>query len=169
MTTRDLARTPAVRAAFVLLVAASALVVWSLAGALRAHPVPNAAAGGTAVSLAALPRRVPSPPADVEAAVDEDLFSPERAAPAAPYRMPGESSASDKPAVEPTKPAVLGTAVATDGRSFATLQLGGNPPMLAHVGDKIGEWVVRSIQRGKVMLTSAGGSRAELTVPKPGT
>ena len=51
-------------------------------------------------------------------------------------------------AVEPLKPLVLGTAVATDGRSFATLQLGDGSPTLVHVGDKIGEWTVKSIQRG---------------------
>ena len=81
----------------------------------------------------------------------------------------GESDGKEKPTVEPMKPIVLGTAVATDGRSFATLQLGDASPTLVHVGDKIGEWVVKAIERGKIVLVSTSGTRADLTVPKPGT
>jgi hypothetical protein len=109
------------------------------------------------------------PPADIQSAVENDLFSPDRSAPSTPYRMPGEHEASDEPVVEPVKPAVLGTAVATDGRNFATMQLGDERPILVHVGDKIGEWTVKSIGRGKVVLVTAAGARADLTVPKPGT
>jgi hypothetical protein len=82
--------------------------------------------------------------------------------------MPGESAPDNKPVVEPMKPLVLGTAVANDGRSFATLQLGDATPTLVHVGDKIGEWTVKGIERRKVVLVSTAGTRAELTVPKPG-
>ena len=67
------------------------------------------------------------------------------------------------------RPTVLGTAVATDGRSFATVQLGDGRPTLVHVGGKIGEWVVKSIERGKIALVSSSGSRIDVTVPKPGT
>jgi hypothetical protein len=59
--------------------------------------------------------------------------------------------------------------VASDGRSFATVQLGNDRPTLVHVGDKIGEWAVKAILRGKVTLVSAAGSRVDVTVPKPGT
>ena len=55
------------------------------------------------------------------------------------------------------KPIVLGTAVATDGRSFATVQLGDGRPTLVHVGGKIGEWVVKAIERGKIVLVSSSG------------
>jgi hypothetical protein len=40
--------------------------------------------------------------------------------------------------------------------------------MLVHVGDKIGEWAVKAIGRGKVTLVSTGGARIDVTVPKPG-
>jgi hypothetical protein len=83
--------------------------------------------------------------------------------------MPGENHPDDKPRAEPIKPFVLGTAVASDGRNFATLQLGDASPVLVHVGDKIGEWVVKAIERGKIVLVSTSGTRADLTVPKPGT
>jgi hypothetical protein len=67
------------------------------------------------------------------------------------------------------KPFVLGTAVGSDGRNFATLQMSDGPPRLVVVGDRIGDWVVKDITRGKIVLVSTGGLRAELTVVKPGT
>ena len=167
MNWRSAIKMPTVRVALVALAAAVGVVGWSLARALRAP-----AAGGTPVmSLAALEpitRGPLPPPADIQSAVESDLFSRDRSAPEQPYRMPGESAPDNKPVVEPMKPLVLGTAVANDGRSFATLQLGDATPTLVHVGDKIGEWTVKGIERRKVVLVSTAGSRAELTVPKPG-
>jgi len=167
MNWRSAARIPVVRTAVVALAAAIVAVGWSLSRALRPP-----ASGGTAVmSVAALEpitRGPLPPPADIQSAVESDLFSRDRSAPSAPYRMPGESAPDNKPVVEPIKPIVLGTAVANDGRSFATLQLGDATPTLVHVGDKIGEWTVKGIERRKVVLVSTAGNRAELTVPKPG-
>ena len=161
-------RLPSVRASVALLVLALAVATRSFVRALR--PVPIAAAPQTAVvSLAQLTRAPLPAPADLQSAVENDLFSPDRSAPSAPYRMPGERDRNEAPAVEPVKPLVLGTAVATDGRSFATLQLGESNPVLARVGDKIGEWTVKAIARGKVTLVTAGGTRADLSVAKPGT
>lgn len=167
MSWRSATKMPDVRVALVALTAAVVVAGWSLTRALR-----SPAAGETPVmSVAALEpitRGPLPPPADIQSAVETDLFSRDRSAPAQPYRMPGESAPDDKPVVEPMKPLVLGTAVANDGRSFATLQLGDATPTLVHVGDKIGEWTVKGIERRKVVLVSTAGSRAELTVPKPG-
>lgn len=166
MSTRDLTRTPGMRIAFIALALASTVAVWALVRAVRAPAVPDTPAE-TLASLETVARRTPRAPADIQQAVDNDLFSPDRSAPEVPYRMPGEARA-DEPKAEPMKPVVLGTAVATDGRSFATVQLGGDRPMLVHVGDKIGEWAVRAIARGKLTLVSSDGTRADVTVPKPG-
>jgi hypothetical protein len=57
--------------------------------------------------------------------------------------------------------------VASDGHNFATLQMGMDSPKLVRVGDRIGEWTVRSIARGKVVLEGTEGNRAELGVPNP--
>jgi hypothetical protein len=156
------------RVAIGALTLAVALVLWTLVGALRSEPLPDTPPT-TVASLETISNRAPRPPADIMTAVDKDLFASDRSAPDAPYRMPGESDEKDKPTVEPMKPIVLGTAVATDGRSFATLQLGDAPPTLVRVGDKIGEWVVKAIERGKIVLVSTSGTRTDLTVPKPGT
>src|SRR5438309_6873603 len=164
---------PAWRKSTGVQIAIAALVIaivstgWSLAQALRTEPLPPVPPTMLA-SLESIKPGPAAPPTDVEAAVESDLFSPERSAPDAPYRMPGEARPDDKPVAEPMKPVVLGTVVATDGRSFATVQFWNDRPMLVHVGDKVGEWVVKAIGRGKVTLVNADGSRADVTVPKQG-
>ena len=157
---------PAMRIAGVVLGASALVLAWSVATALRVDPLPDPPPPKIVRLGSARAIRAPT---DVQTAVENDPFSPDRSAPSAPYRMPGESGPSDQPVVEPPKPAVLGTAVATDGRSFATVQLSGQAPTLVHVGDKIGDWVVRAIQRGKVVLVSSAGTRADVSVSKPGT
>jgi hypothetical protein len=166
MSMRDYSRTPAMRVALTALAISAALLLWTLVRALRANPLPPAVAAQVA-SADAMKRGTIRPPADVESAVENDLFASDRSAPASPYRMPGEADPNAKPRVEPMKPFVLGTAVATDGHHFATLQLGDAAPKLVRVGDKIGEWVVKSIERGKVVLVSTEGTRAELVAPRP--
>jgi hypothetical protein len=162
------ASTPGMRVAICAFVVSVAVVTWTLAQALRSHPLPDTTPT-TIASLETIAQGSARPPADIATAVDKDLFAADRSAPDAPYRMPGESDEKQKSTVEPMKPSVLGTAVATDGRSFATLQLGDASPTIVRVGDKIGEWVVKAIERGKIVLVSTTGTRADLTVPKPGT
>ena len=159
---------PSVRAAVLAIVVAVGIMTKTVVDVVRAAPIPDVPASAS-MNVAQLTRGPMPPPADIQSAVENDLFSPDRSAPSAPYRMPGERDVRDEPVVEPVKPAVLGTAVATDGRNFATLQLGDDRPVLVHVGDKIGEWTVKSIGRGQVVLVTAAGARADLTVPKPGT
>ncbi len=167
MNWRSAVKVPAVRMSLVVLAAALIVVAWTFARALRA-PVGGDTPVMSVAALEPITRGPLPPPADIQSAVESDLFSHDRSAPESPYRMPGESAPDNKPVVEPMKPLVLGTAVANDGRSFATLQLGDATPTLVHVGDKIGEWTVKGIERRKVVLVSTAGNRAELTVPKPG-
>jgi hypothetical protein len=155
------------RIALGVLVLAIGVTGWTVAQALRTDALPDVPPT-TLASLESIKRGPASPQTDVQSAVESDLFAADRSAPAAPYRMPGEHAPDDKPVIEPMKPIVLGTVVATDGRSFATVQLGDARPTLVHVGDKIGEWAVKAIVRGKVTLVSTGGARIDVTVPKPG-
>ena len=168
MSLRDVSGTPAMRAAMGVFVVAAGVTVWSLVGALRGEPMPDPMPV-TIASLETSGHSAARAPTDIAAAVDNDVFSADRSAPSAPYRMPGENAPDATPKVQPPKPVVLGTAVATDGRHFATVQLGDGRPTLVHVGDKIGEWVVRAIERGKITLVSSDGTRIDVTVPKPGT
>ena len=168
MSMREWSRETPMRVALAVLAIAALTMLWTLVRALRTEPLPPVASL-TVASLDGARRVGYRPPVDIQAAVDNDLFAEDRSAPANPYRMPGESGPDDKAVVEPMKPLVLGTAVASDGRSFATMQLGDASPQLVHVGDKIGEWTVKSIARGKVVLLGNTGTRAELSAPRPGT
>ena len=156
-----------VRIALAVLLVSIFVTGWSVSQALRVEALPDVPPT-TLASLESIKTSSAGPAMDVQAAVENDLFSADRTAPVAPYRMPGEHAPEDKPVVEPMKPIVLGTVVATDGRSFATVQLGDARPTLVHVGDKIGEWAVKAIVRGKVTLVGTSGTRIDVTVPKPG-
>jgi hypothetical protein len=168
MNFRAAVRRPVVRVSAAVLVAALAVAARSIVDATRAAPIPTAP-HTTIASIDQTARAPLPPPADIQSAVEGDVFSPDRTAPSAPYRMPGERDRSEAPAVEPIKPQVLGTVVATDGRSFATVQLGDDSPVLVRVGDKVGEWIVKAIGRGKLTVVTVGGVRADLSMAKPGT
>jgi hypothetical protein len=143
-------------------------VGWTLANALRAEALP-VLPPATLASIESIKRGPMVAPTNVEAAVDNDIFAVGRSAPDVPYRMPGEARPDDRPIAEPMRPTVVGTVVATDGRSFALMQFGNDRPTLVHVGDKIGEWSVKAIGRGKVTLVGpATGARVDVTVPKSG-
>ena len=167
MTTPAWTKSVSVRIALAVLLVSIVVTGWSVSQALRVEALPDVPPT-TLASLESIKTASSAPAMDVQAAVENDLFSADRTAPAAPYRMPGEHAPEDKPVVEPMKPIVLGTVVATDGRSFATVQLGDARPTLVHVGDKIGEWAVKAIMRGKVTLVGTSGTRIDVTVPKPG-
>lgn len=167
MTMRDWNRQPVMRVALGALVVAIGLTLWSLVRAFRGDEIPPAAP----ITIASLDKAggaTSRVPADVDAAVENDLFSSDRSAPATAYRMPDEDAPDAAPVAEPEKPTVLGTAVATDGRHFATVQLTNASPKLVHVGDTVGTWIVRSIGRGKVGFVSTDGIHVDVTVPKPG-
>jgi len=161
-------RYPGFRVAVVALAAAIVLVVWTLVRALRVDPVPEVppptlASAGSIASA-------PLPPAtDIAAAVEKDPFASDRSAPASPYRLPGEPDPKvAEPVVEPPKPVVIGTAVSPQGgRSFAVLQLGEARPVSLSIGDRIGAYTVKSIERGRVVFTTAAGKKVDITAVKP--
>jgi hypothetical protein len=156
-----------VRLALSALAVAIIVTAWTLTNALRVEAIPEVQPASIA-SLQGAARGLVRVRADISAIVENDPFSPDRSAPEGAYRMPGEPDPNEKPAAVPEKPVLLGTGVATDNRNFATVQLGAAGPTLVHVGDKIGLWVVKSIERGKIVLVTAGGARVEVSVPKPG-
>ena len=168
MNARALSRHPGMRVASGALAVAVIVTVWTLVNALRVEAIPDVPPASLA-SLQGVAHGATRARADIAAVVENDLFSADRSAPAAPYRMPGEPDPNDKPAGLPEKPVLLGTGVATDNHNFATVQLGGDRPTLVRVGDKIGQWVVKAIERGKIVLVTTGGARVDVSVPKPGT
>lgn len=155
------------RWASVGLAVAAALATWTLLRAVGIADVPDAAPPAL-VAEGALALRAGATPVNVRAAVERDLFAPDRSAPAQRYRLPGEDEPVD-PAGEPATPVVLGTALSGPGRSFATCQLGDDRPIIVRVGDKIGEYTVRTIERGRVVFTTANGLRLEVLALKSGS
>jgi hypothetical protein len=154
------------RAALGALVLAFAYALWALVGAFRAPTVP-AVATHAPVALAL---RTPAPPrpVDIDAAIKSDLFSPDRQAPEQAYRLPGEPPPHAVATVDVQKPTVLGTAVAPNGFSFATAEIGARGPRIVHEGDKLGDYTVKTIERGHVVFVASDGSRldiAEVGVP----
>jgi hypothetical protein len=148
------------RVALAALAAAGIYALWALAGAVRAPTVP--AAGGRAAGALALTPTPSRSPADISVAVDADLFSPNRQPPVEPFHMPGETVA-DAGARTVARPSVLGTAVAPDGFSFATVALAGiDHPRIVRTGDRLGEFTVQTIERGHVVFTAADGARFDI-------
>ncbi len=105
---------------------------------------------------------------DVAAAIAVDLFSPDRTAPAARYRMPGEAAPAAA-AQEAPKPTVLGTAIAADGTSFATCQFESARLLMVRVGDKVGDYLVKTIERGRVVFATPAGKTFEVLAPRAGS
>jgi hypothetical protein len=61
------------------------------------------------------------------------------------------------------RPTVLGTAVAPNGFSFATAEIGARGPRIVHEGDKLGDYTVKTIERGHVVFVASDGSRLDIS------
>ncbi|MGH7655974.1 MAG: hypothetical protein ACREN6_15060 [Gemmatimonadaceae bacterium] len=166
MSDRDWTATLAGRASLALLVVSGGLALWTLADALRIAPVPEAAASqipnGGALAAATPPRDV-----NVAMAIETDPFAPDRSAPERPYRAPGEDGGDAAPAAPVVEPVVLGTAVSDAAHSFATVQLADSHAVIMRVGGKIGEYTVKTIERGHVVFTTPSGKKLDIPELKP--
>jgi len=166
---RALLSYPPMRVALAVCGAALVLAVWTFARALRVDDVPDLPPP-TLASAGAIARASAAPPADIRFAVEHDPFAPERTAPDASYRMPGEPGPKDNaPAPEPENPVVVGTAVSADGQSFAVIERPSSNGRRENVrvGDKIGVFTVKSIERGHVVFMSSAGKRVDVNALKP--
>ncbi len=164
--TRDWTASGGMRAALGVCAVALLLCGWSLRNALHFTPV-VAAPATISVTAGALDAPPATSAVNVGVAIDADLFAPDRKAPAARYRMPGESA--PKTVEEPPQPVVLGTAVAADGTSFATCQFQSARLLMVRVGDKVGDYTVKSIERGRVVFATPAGKSFEVLGPRAGS
>jgi hypothetical protein len=129
------------------------LVGWTASRAMRIDPTDAAAPPNfaTAEALAKVPMVVP---VDIGAVVNQNLFSPDRSAPARRYSLSGYAPVT--PVTPPAKPLVLGTAVASGDRSFAVCRMPDGPARIVYAGDKIGIYTVKSIARNQVVFVAPG-------------
>jgi len=163
---REWTRTTGMRMALLALAVAGVLCIVTLVRATRIEPVTPAPATVSIVA-GALDAPAAVPAVNVDVAFGADLFAPERKPPASRYRMPGE--AAPKSVEEPPKPIVLGTALAADGTSFATCQYQSARLLMVRVGDKVGDYVVKSIERGRVVFATPAGKTFEVLAPRAGS
>jgi hypothetical protein len=163
---REWVSTNAGRAAIVALALSLMVALWTLAHAIRIEPVPEGSAPQFSAG-GALTTPTTAPRINVAAAVDADPFAPDRNAPETRYRAPSEESDETAPKQAPVEPVVLGTAASDAAHGFATVQLADGPATIVRVGDKIGEYTVKSIERGHVVFATASGKKLDIPELKP--
>ena len=109
-----------------------------------------------------------APPIDVAAAVDADPFAPDRSAPELPLSRAkrGERRIGGEDA-RPSSRSCSAPPCRMRAHSFATVQLGDDAAILVRVGDKIGDYTVKSIERGHVVFTTPSGKKLDIPELKP--
>lgn len=139
---------------------AAGTVVVTLRRALD-DPAPSASPPSEAIVIPRIDLVTRRSATDLRAALGDDPFSPDRSPPPTRYHRPGSP---ERPTTThgPAAPTVLGTVIATDGRSFAICVLGGEPPTLVYVGGKIGSYLVDAIGRGHVVFVTRSGRRIDV-------
>jgi hypothetical protein len=153
---RDMLTSRPVQLALAVLGLGLVVAGWTGSRAYRIEPV-IPASEPTFASAAALSTSGMSVPVDIGAVVALNLFSPERKAPSVRYRLTGYAEAT--PAAQPPQPVVIGTFVAAENRSFAFCSVGDSRATVVRVGDRIGGYTVKSIERGSVVFTTPAGER----------
>lgn len=145
------------RIAATVLVLSIALAAFTLVRAMQVTPV---ARGALPVlpNPASLTAPVPTPALDVSRVIERDVFAPDRTAPTNAYLLPSEVTESAKGAFVPPHVLVLGIAIAEKGASFATCQVGTDKPTIVRVGDKLGPYIVKSIEAKRVTIALPGGA-----------
>lgn len=165
---RRLPRAPYIRTALIALAASVILLSVTLVRAIRVTPV-EASENPATAALVRATTTAPIPDIDLEAIGANGIFQPDRSALQYRYRMPGEPVPGDVVVgPEPAKPVVLGTVMSTDGSHFATCQMPGGRPTVVRVGDRLGDYTVTAIERGRVTFKNAAGALLEITATRPG-
>jgi hypothetical protein len=160
--TRDVLKNRRVQSAIGALVVAASFAIRSLVMALRIEPVPEAAPPQFNTA-AALPAASNAKALNVSAVVSENLFSPDRSPPLTRYRLPGNEDAYvEAEPIDVSQLLVLGTVVGAGNRTFAMCSLNGAPTVIVRVGERVGDFTVRSIKRGVVEFSTASGERFEI-------
>jgi hypothetical protein len=157
----DLLRHRSLMIALVALVVSLVVASTVVARAVRVDEV-AAAPPPTFATAAAVGKPGASTPVDVRAVVELNAFSPERSAPKRRYRLTGYDEPAVAAPVAGPQPVVLGTFVSAPDRTFATCRVGADRPRIVRVGDVLGGYTVRSIERFMVVFTTPAGDRLEV-------
>jgi hypothetical protein len=163
--------------ALAALLASAALALDQLRRAIALDPLPIARSGSTdeasaaATDLASEPAIAAASKQAIAATVEHDLFRPDRHRPPQRFRLPGEGAPAQGTA--PRDPAavfaLVGTAVLGEGKGFAMCQRTGETPRLVRIGERFGEFTLRTVEQGRAVFRTKDGSTMELRVAKAGT
>ena len=159
------------RVTVIAMLASMGVAAWSVLDALEDKPLPDieqSAASGDVERTG----RTSRPRANIAAAVDVDPFNPDRKRPDQPYRLPGEpdpteSGGRNQPRSQQLR--LIGTIVFIRGGGFVTCQIGNQPPQIVHIGQQIGTYTLKSIERGQATFTGAAGETLQLSIPQTTT
>jgi|GEM_PF-1496972 len=145
------------RVAMVAVAVSLVLMVYTLARAVQISEVP---AGELPVlpNPAALVAPPPPPTVNITKVVSRDVFDVARSAPTNRYLLASEITEPDAPAAPLPRLVVLGIALASGGRSFATCQVGAERPTIVRVGDKIGPYTIKAIESKRVTIMLPTGA-----------
>jgi hypothetical protein len=166
MTGREFLKAPGMKYALALLGVAVITTGWVV---VRVKKMEGTEVKVTSLPLAAvgLPSPVAVPDIDVADVVSQDVFAPNRTAPAKRYLLPGESDSVIKTTVaaprEPARPVVLGVTPNTDSTlSFVTVQMAGGRPTNVKIGGTIGGFKLVGIDRRSAFFLSPTGSQVQV-------
>jgi hypothetical protein len=152
----------------IALVGASLLLAVALGGALRVAPAPGVAPASPMLTLASARPASQSPADSTAVELASDPFSPDRALPAEAVQ-PEESAPVDSTPANPVGAVrLLGTVVRGAG-GFALCQLPADVPRVVHVGERLGELTLISLEQGRAVFRAPNGTRLELSLSTPGT
>jgi hypothetical protein len=167
MTGREFLRAPGMKYALALFGGAVITVGWVV---VRVQKMEGTEVKVATLPLAAvgLPSPVVVPDIDVADVVAQNVFAPNRTAPARRYLLPGESDSVVKVTAtaprEPPRPTVLGVTPHTDSTlSFVTVQVAGaRGPTLIKIGGRVGDYTLVGLDRRSAFFVSSTGNRIQV-------
>jgi hypothetical protein len=131
-------------------------------------PLPGPEAGNDPRAVASFAHGSARNEAEVATVLRADPFHPERRAPTVRFRFPGEGLPTTN--VAPVAALrLIGVALIQDGRNFALVQAGADAPRLVRVGEQIGGYTLRRVERDRAVFAGPDGKVQEYRVAKAGT
>lgn len=155
-------------ASLLALAAAAVLFGAALWSAVRIAPPPDVDASRPGAPLALdAPASDSARGGSPTVALASDPFSADRS-------LPGEATADPPESTDTAAPApagevkLLGTVVRANG-SFALCQLPSDSPRIVHIGERLGDLTLISLDQGRATFRARSGAQVELSLSRPGT
>ena len=154
--------------AIVAAISVLALLVVAAGRSLRVAPLPGPDAESDPRAAASFTLASVRNAGEVASVLRTDPFHPERRPPTVRFRFPGEGLPTTN--VAPVAALrLIGVALIQDGRNFALVQAGGDAPRLVRVGEQVGGYTLRRVERDRAVFAGPDGKMQEYRVAKAGT